>query len=68
MKSLICSKDDPNYGRPERNSASAQRAAAREAKMRGDICDVCEARGTFFTYNTSLKKTKSFLLDLVFSI
>lgn len=47
MKSLICSKDDPNYGRPERNSASAQRAAAGEAKMRGDICDVCEARGTF---------------------
>jgi len=42
LKSLICSKDDPNYGRPDKNSASAMRAAAGEAKMRADICDVCE--------------------------
>ena len=39
---MICSKDDPNYGKPDKNSASAMRAAAGEAKMRGDICDVCE--------------------------
>jgi len=42
LKSLLCSKDDPNYGRPDRNSASAIRAAAGEAKMRGEICDACE--------------------------
>ena len=42
LKGLLCSKDDPNYGRPDRNSASAMRAAAGEAKMRGEICDVCE--------------------------
>ena len=42
LKGLLCSKDDPNYGRPDRNSASAIRAAAGEAKMRGEICDVCE--------------------------
>ena len=42
LKGLLCSKDDPNYGRPDQNSASAIRAAAGEAKMRGEICDVCE--------------------------
>ena len=42
LKSLLCSKDDPNYGKPDKNSASAMRAAAGEAKMRGEICDVCE--------------------------
>ena len=42
LKGLLCSKDDPNYGRPDRGSASAIRAAAGEAKMRGEICDVCE--------------------------
>ena len=42
LKGLLCSKDDPNYGRPDRNSASGMRAAAGEAKMRGEICDVCE--------------------------
>ena len=39
---MLCSKDDPNYGKPDKNSASAMRAAAGEAKMRGEICDVCE--------------------------
>ena len=38
LKSLLCSKDDPNYGKPDKNSASAMRAAAGEAKMRGEIC------------------------------
>ena len=42
LKTLLSSKDDPSYGRPERNSLSAMRAAAGEAKMRGDICEVCD--------------------------
>ena len=41
LKSQL-SKDDPSYGRPERHTLSAMRAAAGEAKMRGDICEVCE--------------------------
>ena len=44
LKSMLLSKDDPNYGKPHKNSASAIRAAAGEAKMRGDICDVCEEK------------------------
>ena len=44
LKSILLSKDDPNYGKPDKNSASAIRAAAGEAKMRGDICDVCEEK------------------------
>ena len=35
-------QDDPNYGRPDSGSLSAMRAAAGEAKMRSDICDVCD--------------------------
>ena len=42
MKNLLSSKDDPNYGRPERHTLSAMRAAGGEAKMRGDICEVCD--------------------------
>ena len=43
LKNLLTNKDDPNYGRPDRNSLSAMRAAAGEAKLRGEICDVCDA-------------------------
>jgi len=36
-------KNDPTYGRPEENSLSQMRARAGEARMRAEICDVCEA-------------------------
>jgi hypothetical protein len=42
LKSMLTNKADPNYGRPDSGSLSAMRAAAGEAKMRSDICDVCD--------------------------
>ena len=42
IKKLLSSKDDPSYGRPQQNTLSAMRAAAGEAKMQGDICEVCD--------------------------
>ena len=38
----LLNKDDPSYGRPDSGSLSAMRAKAGEAKMRGEICDVCD--------------------------
>lgn len=42
LRKMLTNKDDPNYGRPDSGSLSAMRAAAGEAKMRSDICDVCD--------------------------
>jgi len=41
-RTLLSSKDDPEYGRPEAQSLSSLRARAGEAKMRGEICDMCD--------------------------
>ena len=41
-RTMINNKDDPNYGRPETSSLSSLRAKAGEAKMRAEICDVCD--------------------------
>ena len=38
----LLNKDDPNYARPDSNSLSFMRAKAGEAKMLGEICDVCD--------------------------
>jgi len=42
LRTQLANKDDPNYGRPDSGSLSAMRAAMGEAKMRSDICDVCD--------------------------
>jgi len=34
-------KNDPNYGRPDQNSLTAQRARDGEAKLRQEVCDLC---------------------------
>jgi hypothetical protein len=41
-RTLLSSKDDPEYGRPEAHSLSSLRARAGEAKMRAEICDMCD--------------------------
>lgn len=34
-------KKDPNYGRPDENSLTAKRARDGEAKLRQEVCDLC---------------------------
>ena len=36
-------KEDPSYGQPDSTSLSAKRAKDGEAKMRREICDICDA-------------------------